>query len=277
MLPLCRFAALAKRGNPTMLPDEGRFVMHAPTHRLWRRFSCLLVFLAAGCGLSDYTAQIASEKARVDYWEKETKLLGSKRITMPVFPEKTDKDNKDNKAPDWNLFLRLPQGVSESPTTIAQDKKEAQLFNSVLVQYPSHSKSFGIQNVYLAVGNNLKDFDKKVYEYFGTSPGDEKVETTPRSPTLIPGTGKTVSMEIAFKHKSFPPPGQSQSSDYSFHFFERDKTQVAIVFQLEKGKGQDQKTNEAIKYSLATLGVGNIENSILNSAFNKRNLPPRKK
>ena len=242
--------------------------------RFWFFFVlCPLSFVlaSAGCGLSDYTAGIASEKARIDYWEKENKLLGSKKITMPVFPEKTDKDSKDTKPPEWKVFLRLPQGVGESPTTVAKDKQETQFFNSILVQYVSYKNTFGIQNVYLAVGNNLKDFEKKVYEYFGTSPGDERVETIKRSPTLIPGTGKSVSLEIPYKKKQF----QGPSSDYSFYFFERDKTQVAIVFQLEKNIGP--KADDAIKFSLATLGVGSEETYPLSEAFSQRNRPARKK
>ena len=161
--------------------------------------------------MSDYAGQITSEKALVDYWDKESRLLG-KKITMPTFAQKEDKDSKDDKdkkPPEWKVFLRLPIGISESPMPAGQDKKEALVINSVLVQYSHFNNKFGIQNVYLGVSNDSKDFAKKVYEALQISPGDATPVVPPitRSPTLAPvGTGKSAESESGPQHHTARSP-----------------------------------------------------------------------
>jgi len=233
-----------------------------------RRVWCLLVLASAGCGLSEYGGQMASEKARVQYWDDENKRLG-KKITMPVLPE--DKDKKSQK---WDIFLRLPRGVNESPATI-QGKEEANLFGP-LAQYETVRNDYGIQTVYLGFADNQPDFIKKVYTQFGTSAKNETTETIPRSPSLMmgTGTGKNTNQDIVIKRQ--PDRARDESNAIlSFNFYERDRLQVAVVFKLDKDNGT--KADEAIKFSLATLGVGFEQTGQLTTAYNKRNRTARKK
>jgi hypothetical protein len=230
----------------------------------------LFVLASAGCGLTDYTVEIANEKALVDYWDKEDKLL-SKPIDMPVLAAKDNGTKKET--PKWEVFLRLPQGFDPAPLTI-KGKEEALLLGNILAQYGSFSNKIGLQNAYLAVGDDKTDFDKKVYEAFGFLPRDDDKEVTiHRSPTLVKGSGKSVNQDLTIKQGLRPI---DQAPTYSFNFYKRDAVQVAIVFQMDKGK-EIRSADESIKLSLATLGVGYDQTGVLNDVYKKRNKPLRKK
>jgi hypothetical protein len=216
------------------------------------------VLCSAGCGLADYVGQMSSEADRVHAWDEETALLGSP-IKLPELPKKDDKDQS------WNVFLRLPRGVTESPRT-AEGSTQAKLFGS-LAQYEGSNAS-GIVNVYLGVSDQ-KDFVNSTFNYFGVSAGGDFI-TVPRSVTAMSAAGPALTPTISVKQRAAEGP---QQYNYSFNFYEHGGTQVAVVFQLDKTTGA--KANPAIKASLATLGVDDEVRS-LRKAYSKPRRPARK-
>ncbi len=219
-----------------------------------------VAFVSCGCGLTEYANQMSSEAGRVRAWKEENDLLG-KPIWLPEFPKKNGKEQI------WEVFLRLPQGISDAPIT-APKSTYAQLYGP-LVQYPAVNNKVGIQAVYLAVAAEEKEFLTKVYGQFGVEAGGEQPVTIQRSITLHSATTKGLSPEITVKRKIAE--GQSL---YNFNFYERGNDMVAVVFQLEKGTGN--KADNVIRASLATLGQGFDEERWLREAYNKSNRKPKK-
>jgi hypothetical protein len=212
--------------------------------------------LAAGCGVSDYAGHMSSEAALLRMWKEEEDVLGEP-LRMPEFPKKDGKDQQT-----WNVFLRPPHGVSEKPT--AQQNSKLTQFFGPLAQYAAKGNRFGIQNIYLGVGTDPKEFPSAVYGQFGASPEGESAVTIPRSPVLLSGAGKDLKPEIVVKRKVYDGP-----SFYSFNFYDRGKVQVAVVFQMDKGSAA--KARDAIEKSLSTLGEGAGEAPALRSAYLSRN------
>jgi hypothetical protein len=245
-------------------------------HRAWFRFVlCPLSFVLAlsGCGLSDYAGHMSSEAARARQWDEETKTLGPP-ITMPVLPKikvKTkDKDGKEKEEEQdqkWYVFLRLPQGVYDSPTT-APGSTQAQL-HGPLAQYAAGNNAFGIQNVYLGVSTD-KEFVSSVYSQFpGVGAGKEQAVGVPRSLVLLTTARRQLSPEINVRRAAV----EAQSL-YSFNFNEHGSVQVAVVFQMEKGNGA--KADNAIKDSLGTLGEGEDEAAEFDRVYSKTNRKVKK-
>jgi hypothetical protein len=231
----------------------------------WLRFVlCPLSFVLAGCGLSEYAGMMSSEAARVRQWDEETRLLGPP-VKMPDLPKKKDKDGKDVEQ-RWSIFLRPPRGVSDTPTVV-QASGQTQMFGP-LVQYAAGSNTFGIRNVYLGVGVDQKEYVSTVFSQFGVTGGGETV-TIPRSLTVLDSTAKSPSAEVTVKRKTV-----ETDFLYSFNIYERDKVQVAVVFQMDKGNGA--KADAAIKESLATLGEGD-DVGRLDKLYQKMNRKPLKK
>jgi hypothetical protein len=221
-------------------------------HRAW----FLFVLASAGCGLSDYAGQMSSEAARVRAWDEEAKLLGPP-IKMPELPKKDDKDQ------NWNVFLRLPLGVSQAPKT-AEGSTQARLVGP-LAEYEGN-KTFGIVNVYLGVSDQ-KDFATSALNQFGVSPGGEMV-TLPRSPVVMAAVGQALPPTISVKQRT----AETQYA-FSFNFYEHGSTQVAVIFQMDKANAA--KADPAIKASLATLGVDEETNQ-LRAVYTKRNRPGKR-
>jgi hypothetical protein len=224
-------------------------------HRVW----FLFVLCAAGCGLSDYSGEMSSEAARVHAWDEETALLGGP-IKLPELPKKDDKDQV------WNVFLRLPRGVSESPKT-ADGSTQAKLFGS-LAQYEG-SNAAGIANVYLGVSDQ-KDFVNSTFNHFSVAPGGDYVNV-PRSATVMSAVGQALPPTISVKQRAAEGP----QYNYSFNFYEHGGTQAAVVFQLDKATGA--KADPAIRASLATLGLGDDEVPRLRNAYDTRRKRPARK
>jgi hypothetical protein len=252
-------------------PDEVSPVAQALTHRPFRpspRFAALLaglILLPAGCGLSDYSGQMANEGALVRQWEEENKLLGEP-LQMPVFPKKEG----EKQAPSWNVFLRPPLGVS--PTPVAQQGSKLTQMEGPLAKYTAKGNSFGLQYVYLGVGSDPKEFMAQVYNQFGAAAGGESSVPIPRSTVLLNGQ-EDLRPEITVKRKAF----DNQQSHYSFNFYEHGKSAVvAVVYQMAKGAAGKEKeavarAEPAIRASLATLGEGRDEVPLLRRAYASRN------
>jgi hypothetical protein len=225
-----------------------------------------LVLLPAGCGLSDYSGQMANEGALVRQWEEENKLLGEP-LQMPVFPKKEGKDQGT-----WSVFLRPPLGVNSTP--VAQQGSKLTQMEGPLAKYTAKSNSFGLQYVYLGVGSDPKEFLPQVYNQFGAPAGGESSVPIPRSPVLLNGQEQDLKPELMVKRKVF----DNQQSHYSFNFYERGKTIVAVGYQtaVKAAAGKEKEAAAraepaAIQKSLSTLGEGREEVSLLRRAYVSRN------
>jgi hypothetical protein len=278
MLPFCRLAAAVDRGN-VMSPDEVPPVPDAPMARPSFRVPCRPALLAAaalllaGCGLADYEAHMSSEAVLVQRWDEEAKQLGEP-INTPELPK------VDGKDVIWNLFLCLPRGCVTSPVT-QPNSTLAQLRGGLLAQYAQGNNSFGIQNVYVGLSGDDKDYPAKVLGVFAVPTGGEApapvTPATLRSP-LLKAYGKNVGPEVPLKRKVVKGPPA-----YSFNFFEREKSQVAVVFQTAD-EGALQKAGPVINMSLATLAGpdpavqgGGPEADNCRSAYAKTHHPPQKR
>ena len=86
------------------------------------------------------------------------------------------------------------------------------------------------------------------------------------SAVLLSGTCKeTISPDITLKRKTF----DGTSSHYSFNFYQVGKSQVAVVYQMDKAAAA--KAREVIEASLSTLGAGGDEVSALRDGYRSRN------
>ncbi len=218
--------------------------------------------LLSGCGLSEYAGQMASESVRVQAWDEEAKLVGNP-LKMPELPK------KDDVAPKWKVFLRPPLGVSDSPVA-QKDSSLAQLVGP-LAQYVGGRNQFGVQNLYLGVAVEQKDFPSAVCGQFPVNPSGDTSITIPRSPTLINSfaTGKAGANEVLLKLRT----AEGQASTYRFYFYEHGNVEVAVVFQIDKSSAQ--KAEPAIKASLSTLAEGS-EAEFAASTYRKWNTKPRR-
>jgi len=203
---------------------------------------------------------MAGEATRLQTWDEEDKLLGPP-ITMPELPK------KDGKAQAWEVFLRLPRGVDTTPKT-QQNSALALLYGGQLAQYVCGYRT-GVLNVYLAVAVEPKNFASTVIGHFPVSGGSDVPVTIPRSVILL-GTAKGLTPEIAVRRRSI----DGQLASYSFNFYEHEKVQVAVVYEIDKGNGT--KADAAIKASLASLGEGTDDVLALHKTYERTNRKPKR-
>jgi hypothetical protein len=267
MLPLCRLAALPERGNP-MSADEVFPVPNAPTDRpALRALSAVLaaaVLLLAGCGLADYEARMSSEAALVANWDDEEKVLGDP-INTPELPK-----TAEGKDVIWNIFLRLPRGVSNTPLT-QPNATLAQLYGGLLGKYAGGNNSAGLQNVFVGLAVDDKDYPAKVLGAFSVPAGGEALvgPPVPRSTTLRAFV-KDLTPDVPLKRKVY-----EEKPAYSFNFYEHGTTQVAVVYQTAD-KEVLARAAIAIRMSLSTLAEG-ADADKCRSAYTKTHRPaPRK-
>jgi hypothetical protein len=203
---------------------------------------------------------MSSEAARVRAWDDEAKLIGGP-AKMPDLPKKDDKEQR------WNLFLRLPVGVSDSPK-LTDNLSAVKFVGPQLAQYDGNN-AFGIANVYVGVSEQ-KDFVNNAFSFFGVSPGGTDV-AIPRSPVVMNSVGQALPATISVKQKT-----DATQYAYSFNFYEHGGLQVAVIFQMDKANAA--KADAAIKASLASIGVGDDEAPRLTNVYSNynRRTPKRK-
>jgi hypothetical protein len=236
-------------------------VIHSPLFRSLRYPALLAAgaMLLASCGLSEYTGQMSSEAVHARNWDEESKLVAPP-LKMPELPL------KDGKEQIWTAFLRPPRGVQADPVT--QGEQSFAKLRGSLAQYTGGGP-FGIQNVYLGVVGEQKDYLNTVCSQFTATWSKEEVVTLPRSPTLLAGAPKAAPQVIELRRKT----GEGQSY-YSVNVYNHDGIQVAVVYEVEKGA--ETKSVPAIKASLATLAEGG-EAGAFTKEYTKTNRKAAKK
>ena len=174
--------------------------------------------------------------------DEENKYLGNPAEMPKLTPQ-------EGKEPIWNLFLRLPKGISEKP--------QAALFGEMLAEYPAASGDF--VNLYLCVTRDQKDFPKEVLQLFPPV-GEVRNENI---------TLSTIERQIPLSRYTFDD-GQTT---LSVNIFQEGKRQVAVVYRVKRGglSPQNVKSSElrkTIDLSLQTLGV-DVEAAKMRAAFDK--------
>jgi hypothetical protein len=201
--------------------------------------SCSLsyVLFAFGCGLADYQEKFARRQERVNYMDQENEYLG-KPIQLP-----RKKEGDSN--PSVSVFFRPPLGISTSP----DDKPVGVLshYHKVGSSKTSSAKADGIQDLYLAVAINRSwpDFKNDVLASFKSSEGKAGNETL-SAPGREPLTFETFSFTE----------GAEPMLSYRFYFFRDEIYRVAIGFAGPQSAMSSESTQQAIKFSLGSLVVG---------------------
>jgi hypothetical protein len=229
-----------------------------PTLRRARLTLLLAALLPAGCNVNDYAGRMASESERLRAWDDDTKALGDP-IKMPDLPKKGKTEEI------WNIFLRLPHDVTETPVTIPKSSL-AQLYGGCAQYQGSTSDRYGFQNVYVGSSDIKKDpnFVASALAQFGLSPGGEATITLRRNANLMNGAPPGMPPDVTVKRKE----AASAQSEYSFNFYEVGDTMVTVVYQVQKGKLPSAKP--VIDKSLATLGA-EAEWGVLYKAYTRQN------
>lgn len=215
--------------------------MSCLAYNLLPRFALTVgMFCLSGCGLAEYEKKAQDQQKQVEKLERADKLLGEP-IELPR-PEKN--------APEPMVFMRLPKELSSH----AEKRPFAGL---TYYAFPRLNASSPIAEVLLAYlqpalmadptsQGKPENVIQKVKDRYGL--GSQK--GTPRT---VPGflrPGSTV-------YESF----QLERGNYAVLVFLSEKeglvkSQVGVVFNVEKAKKDDPAVQEMIEYSLETLAVG---------------------
>jgi hypothetical protein len=216
----------------------------------------MVVLIPAGCGLANYESRLEMAQKQAQHLDEEEKYLG-KVAEMPKLP------SRDSQEQSWNVFLRLPREISEKPAS-QKDSPLAQLFGELAVYEQSKDSAAGtgrptpgpggkvgaagsFQNVYLGVAaTDRKDFAKEVMQLFPAAGEPHPENVTLRSPQRQ----MTISRYIY----------DDTASSLSINFYQRGKTQVAVVYRVTRGgltpqSSKPSELSKAIELSMLTLGL----------------------
>ncbi len=203
-----------------------------------------------GCGLSEYGKLMEAEQKRLQSLDEEAKLLGE----PAELPVKAQAGAGAQPSKPLDLFLRLPKGISP----------RAESVNEVLFRF-SRPPSYGyggryssggadqpppFQEVYIGVaaGSKAEDFQGKVLQPFGATPG-----TPGKKIVHPPGRDRMEFVWINFEDTGNPP------SAYQSFFITIpgvQPVQVAVIFRTPKDQAQTPAITKGIDATLQTLAVG---------------------
>jgi hypothetical protein len=186
-----------------------------------------LVLGLAGCGLSDYEKLMVEAQKRAQRFDEETRSLGEP-ISVPKRSE------KGQEVPLANVFFRPPKGISKNP----EGTPRGELLYSYMPVPGGAARDF--TRVEMAFASDSKDFANDVTRNFQATEA-----VTPRTQQVQP-PGRP---PLTFQVLEFDDPQFS----YSVNIYQRNQTQVAIVFQLVKGRREAAR--KVIDLSLSSLAV----------------------
>jgi hypothetical protein len=214
-----------------------------------RRAAVLLtvvLFAAAGCGISDYE----------DRMEQEVKLA-----------QQIDDDNKNlvnaAETDTEELFFRPPHGINEK--YIKDKDGNAALLEHLFYQYDNVDKPKDhseFLNLYVAYTTEEKDdFQGQVWNALGRLDGTDTkpvtVEKVGARSNHRPTTGDSPPKPLTVEKASY----RGKDMIGYVYFYKEGSYQVAFVFRFEYKDGETpqerpDKVTKLIDYSLSTLAVG---------------------
>jgi hypothetical protein len=233
--------------------------------RYWL-IAAAVALVLGGCGLHDYQKRMAYEQDRLKYEEKENELLGPpvsfaqrQEVKRPEKVDKTGDKKKKKKSSDDEgpstpkLFLRLPATIKPQPGR--EVWAEALLF-----RFPAlRPRDPGLQEVCIAQGPNDKKFRpavlKEVHQKYDTP--EFKLKQARMEPAPLGGP------TLRFDTYTTTDPRTTDNRDplphtYTVYFHTSRESVVAIVLRQagKKELSDEGRSEEALKYSLATLALG---------------------
>ena len=221
-----------------------------------RRGPALLLLAApcflAGCGLSDYEKQMASEVERLKAFDDDAEFLNGfieTPLVERLVEDKTGLKKEKALVPAFegvNLFLRVPNGVNTKPDE--KDNPIAGTFNTF--RYSSKNNgSFREIRVSAAITENSKDFNKDLAQQnWNENFASQKTERKPygREPLSF-RTYEVPAPEGAtlFVNIYVPDAVRKKQSD----------VRLAITFLVPKGKALPS-TKKQMEACLGSVGLG---------------------
>jgi hypothetical protein len=220
-----------------------------------------------GCGLSDYEKRMDEQRARLDAFDEEAKLLGGLIEQPYVLDEKGKKKN----ALPFDVFFRVPKGVApafikgreathvfaEQPLYRYSGGGDVNVFLAAAklpgkpTKIPPKEKEYEVspEEFRFRVRGGLQDYFQR--EHRVTIELPEKVEY--RKEKKVARRGAAL-RDLTFDTIVFEDPRQQAPSRVHVFFHQWIDRQVAIVFQTPKQKA-DEPFLKTMDVSLKTLEI----------------------
>lgn len=255
--------------------------------------SLLILYLAAGCGLSDYEKRMDQQSLALKLFDEENKTLGDP-LDFPMLIDVKSSAAKPILLVEF--FLRPPKGTQskpknpekESPGKVPLICYSGPAGNNVLVstfriaQDAKVPKKVEGQMTPKEFQHQVREALARFYEKEIKKPIDwSRAEKTEKKTVQVP-SGKGPLLNLIFDYQTLtddpdpgrktpPPPGKTKDDyhDFRLFFYQTGIEQAAIVYQIPSLKRNDSEINKAVEFSIRSLALG-MEASKKRQEFNKR-------
>jgi hypothetical protein len=228
------------------LPPSNEFQRN---HQQFGVIGCLTLAacLASGCGLADYEQKVAEQQRRIDYIDTENRYLGPPIAPPPRamlgLTETDPNAPPPAPGPDFDIFLRLPNGISP--------QFDAAPFNGILYRYRNQGSPFTEVLIATTASMSREDFWKEVVAGFGS------YDTTTPKKESKERLGRTVEFE-SLGFTQGPP---NQQTTYFVYMYSAQTGGsrpgvVAIIFAIPQSAAGNSEALTAMDMSLKTLAIG---------------------
>jgi hypothetical protein len=237
-----------------------------------------------GCGLGDYEQLMDKERKRVKKFDEEYQFLGPP-LNMPADASEGDV-RKQPALQRIDVFLRPPKGVSNR----CADKDNLRDKPANTRGMPLYRYIWGEgKNVFLAGHindgtNNLsaQQFQQEVRVGVGAfhQAAYQRPLPSPPEPKLVevvkePLPSRAAPPRIKFLALTLEDPGAPKNDEeirvsYRIFFHQSGKYQVAVVYQVTGNAAEQQAVNQALDFSLKSLGIGTQNSAAQRKAYFER-------
>ena len=233
----------------------------------------VMLGLLAGCGLSDYEKRMDEQRARLELYDEQAKLLSD----MIEMPKGKDAYGNDIKVP-FDIFLRFPKPVSSSfrgpkaiylsgnkkPLYRYEGKPDFHVLVALAEVLPPESKTEKSEPAPKAepttkeaapafrarVREGLMDYVSREYRMAATPPEFTDLKKDVRETTR---DGKPHKLE--FETVVFDDPRRQDPSRFFVFFRTHATRQGAVIYQVPVKLAEDRATLQAMDMSLKTLEI----------------------
>jgi hypothetical protein len=259
------------------------------------------LFLAGGCGLSEYEKRMDQQDLALKRFDEESKALGEPLDSPMLIDVKTSAARPILVV---EFFLRPPKGTHSK----AKDAEEAKSGQAPLVCYPG-PPGFNVLVSTQGIGQQVKEkkegkdkkkdtpgtmttkefqhqvraalarfYDKEFKKRIDWSRADK---TDKRTVVSQPLKGAPVNLifdnqtltddpDPAGKNVSTKAPAaKDQYHDFRLFFYQTGAEQAAVIYQIPAAKRNDPEVNKGVDFSLRTLALG-FDSLIKRQEFQKR-------
>ena len=243
------------------------------------RWAALALLLLCGCGLGDYEKRMDEQRERLARLDEEALLLGD----LIDMPSGKDAYGNDIKVP-FAIFLRVPKGVSgafkgreavyygdKQPLYRYYGKSDLNVFIALALtpdmSAPGKAKEDEISpDIFAArVRSGLQDFVRREYSLNANPPDSSQLKKEARE-VLRNNTKITLN----FLTLTFDNQGQQGPTRFSLFFSQKGNRQAAVIYQYPQTLVTDQQFQRMLDYSLKTLEISYVADSLRTSFKNKK-------